>query len=532
MNNSGSLSRAGSRRSNASSSSKVSYSSPVNSPVPAPKSPTVYYSQRGHKDVYQKAPSSPSISHSSQKSPSYNKSPTQTERFNFSSGSKSPSFQLNSPKGNEFDFSSDSKSSYQKSPNATPKSPRSPRNINYQDETPASPSVYSEAHSPSSNYFNFNLQSPPKNKVKPSKLYHRQQYQASKTDSSSSVKSSLEYKSTKKHPDLDYQDIEYKVCNSLDSDSQHSSDLPSSVGYTSSYDTDTRRRSKHSSIKEKNLENPLATLEQIPVMMTIDDATTTTITSLSRPSSPRRKSSVKGGLAYLASRRGSRDSVASNMSNVSNEDIGPLNFQNTVRGRQRRTSNFLELPVVYRLKWDILKFENLHVSLNLPELQERLSQVMRENGEDPDNHVFEVDGGTNELQKVLKEVAENSRSLKEEMVENYSSLKEEMVENSRSLKEDVGSLKEEMVENSRSLKEDVGSLKEEIAENSRRLKEEMVSFKEEIGENLKKEILENSRILKEEIDQKLLENSGNIEQLSKELDERIKGIEIRLKGGR
>ncbi|KAI4467836.1 hypothetical protein MML48_2g00014472 [Holotrichia oblita] len=572
MNNSGSLSRAGSRRSNASSSSKVSYSSPVNSPVPAPKSPTVYYSQRGHKDVYQKAPSSPSISHSSQKSPSYNKSPTQTERFNFSSGSKSPSFQLNSPKGNEFDFSSDSKSSYQKSPNATPKSPRSPRNINYQDETPASPSVYSEAHSPSSNYFNFNLQSPPKNKVKPSKLYHRQQYQASKTDSSSSVKSSLEYKSTKKHPDLDYQDIEYKVCNSLDSDSQHSSDLPSSVGYTSSYDTDTRRRSKHSSIKEKKPRKPLATLEQIPVMMTIDDATTTTITSLSRPSSPRRKSSVKGGLAYLASRRGSRDSVASNMSNVSNEDIGPLNFQNTVRGRQRRTSNFLELPgklyviltllrcilyeymkpIDYQLLYSSLdKFTCKSTStnllkrvdqsggnllntafLNLPELQEQLSQVMRENGEDPDNHVFEVDGGTNELQKVLKEVAENSRSLKEEMVENSSSLKEEMVKNSRSLKEDVGSLKEEMVENSRSLKEDVGSLKEEIAENSRRLKEEMVSFKEEIGENLKKEMLENSRILKEEIDQKLLENSGNIEQLSKELDERIKGIEIRLKGGR
>jgi Rad/Gem-related GTP binding protein 1 len=75
-----------------------------------------------------------------------------------------------------------------------------------------------------------------------------------------------------------------------------------------------------------------------------DDAANTTMTSLSRPSSPRRKGSVKGGLAYLASRRGSRDSVASNMSNVSNEDIGPLNFQNTARGRQRRTSNFLELP--------------------------------------------------------------------------------------------------------------------------------------------------------------------------------------------
>lgn len=61
-----------------------------------------------------------------------------------------------------------------------------------------------------------------------------------------------------------------------------------------------------------------------------------------RSASPRRRGSMKGGLAYLASRRGSRDSLASN---VSNEDIGPLNFQSSARGRQRRTSNFLELPV-------------------------------------------------------------------------------------------------------------------------------------------------------------------------------------------
>lgn len=60
----------------------------------------------------------------------------------------------------------------------------------------------------------------------------------------------------------------------------------------------------------------------------------TMATSLSRPSSPR-------GLAYLASRRGSRES---NISNLSNEELAPLNFTNTTRGRQRRTSNFLELP--------------------------------------------------------------------------------------------------------------------------------------------------------------------------------------------
>uniref|UniRef100_A0A0C9R2C1 RABH1B protein n=1 Tax=Fopius arisanus TaxID=64838 RepID=A0A0C9R2C1_9HYME len=74
----------------------------------------------------------------------------------------------------------------------------------------------------------------------------------------------------------------------------------------------------------------------------VGDEVGTEVTVLS---SPRRRGSMKGGLAYLASRRGSRDSQASNLSNVSNEDIGPLNFSAHPRGRQRRTSNFLELPV-------------------------------------------------------------------------------------------------------------------------------------------------------------------------------------------
>ncbi|VVC98972.1 unnamed protein product [Leptidea sinapis] len=74
----------------------------------------------------------------------------------------------------------------------------------------------------------------------------------------------------------------------------------------------------------------------------LTEDTQTRSTSLSRPCSPMRRGSIKGGLAYLASRRGSRESTMSNCDSV--EDIGPLNFQNTVRGRQRRTSNFLELP--------------------------------------------------------------------------------------------------------------------------------------------------------------------------------------------
>lgn len=66
----------------------------------------------------------------------------------------------------------------------------------------------------------------------------------------------------------------------------------------------------------------------------------------------RRRGSSKGGLAYLVekrdSRRGSRDSIMSQHTACSNEDIGPLtSFQQTQRGRQRRTSNFLELPGKY-----------------------------------------------------------------------------------------------------------------------------------------------------------------------------------------
>lgn len=73
------------------------------------------------------------------------------------------------------------------------------------------------------------------------------------------------------------------------------------------------------------------------------------VTPTNAPQKHRRRGSSKGGLAYLVekrdSRRGSRESVISHATNVSNEDIGPLtSFQQTQRGRQRRTSNFLELP--------------------------------------------------------------------------------------------------------------------------------------------------------------------------------------------
>ncbi|KAL5286747.1 REM1 family protein [Megaselia abdita] len=73
------------------------------------------------------------------------------------------------------------------------------------------------------------------------------------------------------------------------------------------------------------------------------------LSQVSTSSKFRRRGSSKGGLAYLASRRSSRDSMKSACSNASiysnDDDIAPLAFQSSTRGRQRRTSNFLELPV-------------------------------------------------------------------------------------------------------------------------------------------------------------------------------------------
>lgn len=322
MNNSvGNFSRSSSTRSRRTNINlpKSSYSSPT--PGSAPRSPS-----------YQCTVVEP---------PPIEKSPT----FVRSPNRKSPKVHLSSPNnhtdGRVFDFNSASTSStYDQGHQGDILVKQQQPNDNVNDH--------------------FNLQSPPKPKI--SKMsYHRQhQYQSSKSDSSNS-KSSLEYQSTTKHQA--YQDIEYKICHSLDSSETNSSTYASS---------------RHSSFKQKkkpqcNIRTNPGYDDRYGSMKSIDSSTitnehkrsystmrcrkstsdltdltdemaNTTMTSLSRPSSPRRKGSVKGGLAYLASRRGSRDSVASN---VSNEDIGPLNFQNTARGRQRRTSNFLELPGNY-----------------------------------------------------------------------------------------------------------------------------------------------------------------------------------------
>jgi hypothetical protein len=214
----GSFSRSSSARSSRKSAvlPKSSYSSPT--PGSAPRSP------RLGEHHYHAAPKSPI--YAEQKSPSYPRSPL-LER-----GTKSPKVQLCSPSRAEriFDFN---QGTCPKSPILPPKSPRSPRSFNYEE-------VQKEATASSSEQYNFDLQSPPKSKL--SKAFHRQQYQASKSDSSNS-KSSLEYHSTTTHPTGEYQDIEYKICHSLDSES-----TKSETQTCSSY----RYSSRHSSFKEKS----------------------------------------------------------------------------------------------------------------------------------------------------------------------------------------------------------------------------------------------------------------------------------------
>ncbi|KAJ8925559.1 hypothetical protein NQ315_009399 [Exocentrus adspersus] len=331
----GNFSRSSSARSAKRSTAlpKSSYSTPTSGS--APRSPLSYQAID--------PPKSPG-SHSYPRSP-------KSENV----GLKSPKVSLSSPSRTEraaFDFNQTSP----RSPNMPVKSPRSPRKFTYEENG------RDTASSSDCDPFNFNLASPPK---KNSKAYTRQVYQSSKSDSINSTKSSLEYSSTTKHPTGAYQDIEYKICHSLDSDSQTTSSYRYSATSTSSRHSSFKEKRKpkcnirtnpgyderygssksinESEKTEKPLQRCRCRKSTSDLTDMTDDIANTTMTSLSRPSSPRRKGSVKG-LAYLASRRGSRDSVASNMSNVSNEDIGPLNFQNTARGRQRRTSNFLELP--------------------------------------------------------------------------------------------------------------------------------------------------------------------------------------------
>lgn len=85
------------------------------------------------------------------------------------------------------------------------------------------------------------------------------------------------------------------------------------------------------------------------------------LSQVSTSSKFRRRGSSKGGLAYLASRRSSRDSMKSACSNASiysnDDEIAPLAFQSSTRGRQRRTSNFLELPGEFNI--------NLHEVISL-----------------------------------------------------------------------------------------------------------------------------------------------------------------------
>ncbi|XP_048523678.1 uncharacterized protein LOC109534119 isoform X1 [Dendroctonus ponderosae] len=214
-----------------------------------------------------------------------------------------------------------------------PKSPRSPRSPSARNHVAASPK--------SPTIFQFGPQSP-------SKETDSGDYFA--MSSSSGMSRHLQRLFQGRHVN------ENKPYHSLDSDSQTVSTSACSTMTTS-------LSSRHSSLKEKRgrrrqLPSPNDSSTSTPTeqpkvhrcrkstsdLTDMTDDVNTTTTALSRSGS--RKGS-KGNLAYLASRRGSRgsrESISSVVSNASNEGLGPLNFQHP-RNRQRRTSNFLELPV-------------------------------------------------------------------------------------------------------------------------------------------------------------------------------------------
>lgn len=221
---------------------KSSYSTPT--PSSAPRSPSLNYQclvdpsppfQPYHSSSVPKSPIS-----TDQKSPSYPRSPS--DRIS----NKSPKVQLSSP--GRIEGRNDRIFDFPNSAGGTPKSPRSPRAFKYDGEA-------LKVDSSSNDSFDFDLQSPPKQRT--SKIFSRKQYKLSKSDSSNS-KSSLEYHSTKKHPTGAYEDIEYKVCHSLDSDSQ--SDVQASSGYRYSL-----TGSIHSSLKEKKSSKPRCNIRTNPV---------------------------------------------------------------------------------------------------------------------------------------------------------------------------------------------------------------------------------------------------------------------------
>lgn len=192
-----------------------------------------------------------------------------------------------------------------------PRSPRTPKSPRKSPRSFKSPSDYNNQET----YFNFNLPSP-KKAYSQNKIFYQH---STKTPS-------LEFKVS----NVDGETSNFPKCN-IRTNPCYDEDLYAST--TSINESENTMSSSRCRKSTSDLTD-----------MTEESVSSPVLKSMSRPASPRRRGSMKGGLAYLASRRGSRDSVASNVSNVSNEDIGPLNFQNTVRGRQRRTSNFLELP--------------------------------------------------------------------------------------------------------------------------------------------------------------------------------------------
>ncbi|KAJ8979623.1 hypothetical protein NQ317_015190 [Molorchus minor] len=118
-------------------------------------------------------------------------------------------------------------------------------------------------------------------------------------------------------------------------------------------------------------------------------------------------------------------------------------------------------------------------------LQQRLRDVLHQEGEDPDTYLFEMD---EDIKSVLRNMMlENSGNLEEKMLENTGNLKKHLEEK---IMENSGNLEEKMLENTET----------KMSENSSNLEARVIE-----------KMLENTGNLKKHLEEKIMENSGNLE---------------------
>ncbi|KAG8226154.1 hypothetical protein J437_LFUL007391 [Ladona fulva] len=144
------------------------------------------------------------------------------------------------------------------------------------------------------------------------------------------------------------------------------------------------------------------------------------------------------------------------------------------------------------------------------ELQNHLRKALRENDEDPDTSLFELEESISSGMKKLSVMDENATNLEakifeKELLGNSRSLREELRKNSRSLEEKFSrNLKEVLFENSWKLKEEFlensRNLEVKINDNTRSLEKKLKEDSRNLAEKFRDEISKETQKLRQEVD--------------------------------